>query len=64
MKTTFISLVIAFLIAVLVWASIIILAPGMNLDMAYGLIVGSFIASTVLIALILVLRGRRSQLPD
>lgn len=60
MKTTFVSLVTALLIAVLVWASIIILAPGMNLDIAYGLIVGSFIGSTVLIALVLVLRGRRS----
>lgn len=60
MKTTFISLVTALLIAVLVWASIIILAPGMNLDIAYGIIVGSFIGSTVLIALVLVLRGRRS----
>lgn len=60
MKTTFISLVTALLIAVLVWASIIILAPGMNLDIAYGIIVGSFICSTVLIALVLVLRGRRS----
>lgn len=60
MNTTFISLVTALLITVLVWASIIILAPGMNLDIAYGLIVGSFIGSTVLIALVLVLRGRRS----
>ena len=60
MKTTFISLVTALLIAVLVWASIIILAPGMNLDMAYGLIIGSFIGSTVLTALVLALRGRRN----
>jgi len=60
MKITFISLVTALLIAVLVWASIIILAPSMNLDMAYGLIVGSFIGSTVLIALVLALRARRS----
>lgn len=59
MKTTFISLVIALLIAVLVWASIIILAPGMNLDIAYGIIVGSFIGSTVLIALVLTLRSHR-----
>lgn len=60
MKTTFISLVTALLIAVLVWASIIILAPDMNLDIAYGIIVGAFIGSTVLIALVLVLRGRRT----
>lgn len=58
MRTTFISLCTALLIAVHVWASIIILAPAMNLDMAYGLIVGSFLGSTVLIALVLTLRGR------
>lgn len=60
MRTTFISLVTAFLIAVLVWASIIVLAPDMNLDIAYGMIVGSFIGSVVLTALVLTLRGRRS----
>lgn len=59
MKITFISLVTALLIAVLVWASIIILAPGMNLDMAYGTIVGSFIGSAVLTALVLSVRSRR-----
>lgn len=59
MKITFISLATALLIAVLVWASIIIFAPGMNLDIAYGLIVGSFLGSTVLIALVLALRSRR-----
>jgi len=59
MKTTFISLVTALLIAVLVWASIIIFAPGMNLDMAYGTIVGSFIGSAVLTALVLSVRNRR-----
>lgn len=53
MKITFISLVTALLIAVLVWASIIIFGPGMNLDIAYGLIVGSFIGSAVLTALVL-----------
>jgi len=58
MRTTFISLVTALLIAVLVWASIIVLAPGMNLDIAYGMIVGSFIGSVVLTALVLTLRGR------
>ncbi|WP_314439767.1 hypothetical protein [Massilia timonae] len=60
MKITFISLGTALLIAVLVWASIIILDPGMNLDIAYGLIVGSFLGSTVLTALVLTLRNRRS----
>lgn len=60
MKITFLSLATALLIAVLVWALIIIVAPGMNLDMAYGLIVGSFIGSTVLTALVLALRSRRS----
>lgn len=58
MKITFISLVTALLIAVLAWASIIMLAPGMNLDIAYGIIVGSFLGSTVLTALVLTLRGR------
>lgn len=59
MRTTFISLGIALLIAVLVWASIIFLEPGMNLDKAYNIIVLSFISSAVLIALVLRLRGRR-----
>ena len=60
MKITFISLVTAFLIAVLAWVSIFILAPDMNLDTAYGIIVGSFLGSTVLTALALTLRRRRS----
>lgn len=60
MRTTFISLSTALLIAVLVWACIIFLDPGMNLDKAYGIIVGSFIGSAVLTALVLTLRGRRS----
>lgn len=60
MRTTFISLGIALLIAVLVWASIIVLDPGMNLDKAYNIIVGSFIGSAVLAALALRLRSRRS----
>ena len=51
MRTTFISLSTALLIAVLVWACIIFLDPGMNLDKAYGIIVGSFIGSAVLTAL-------------
>ena len=60
MRTTFISLGIALSVAVLVWASIIFLDPGMNLDRAYNIIVGSFIGSAVLAALVLMLRGRRS----
>jgi len=60
MKITFISLVTAFLIAVLAWVSIFIFAPDMNLDTAYGIIVGSFLGSTVLTALALTLRRRRS----
>lgn len=60
MKITFISLLTALLIAVLAWASIILLAPEMNLDMAYGIIVGSFIGSSVFTTLILALQGRRS----
>lgn len=58
MKTTFISLVTALLITALVWASIVIIDPDMNLDIAYGMIVGSFIGSVVLTALVLTLRGR------
>lgn len=61
MRTTFISLGIALLIAVLVWASIIFLDPGMNLDKAYNIIVLSFIGSAVLAALVLTLRGRRQS---
>lgn len=60
MKTTCISILTALLVAVLAWATIVILAPGMNLDMAYGIIIGSFIGSTVLTALILALRRLRS----
>ncbi|WP_312519295.1 hypothetical protein [Massilia sp.] len=60
MKTTFVSLAIALLIAVIVWASIIVLDPGMNLDRAYNIIVGSFIGSAVITALVLMLRGRHS----
>ena len=60
MKITFISLVTAFLIAVLAWVSIFIFAPDMNLDTAYGIIVGSFLGSAVLTALALTLRRRRS----
>lgn len=59
MRTTFISLGSALLIAVLVWASIIFLDPGMNLDKAYNIIVLSFIGSAVLTALVLMRRGRR-----
>jgi hypothetical protein len=59
MKRTFISLGIALLIAVLVWAAIIFLDPGMNLDRAYSIIVLSFIGSAVLAALVLTRRGRR-----
>lgn len=59
MKTTFISLVTALLITVLVWASIIIIDPDMNLDIAYGMIVCTFIGMAVLAALVLRLWGRR-----
>jgi len=60
MRTTFVSLGIALLIAVLVWALIIVLDPGMNLDKAYNIIVLSFISSAVLAVLVLRLRGCRS----
>ena len=61
MKITFISLVTALLIAVLAWVSIFIFAPDMNLDTAYGIIVGSFLGSTVVTALVLGLRSRRAS---
>lgn len=60
MKTTFISLGTALLVAILVWAFIILLDPGMTLDKAYNIIVGSFIGSAVLTALILRLRRSRT----
>ncbi len=56
MRTTFISLGVALLTAALVWASIILLDPGMNLDKAYNIIFSSFIGSAVLTALVLRLR--------
>ena len=59
MRTAFISFGIALLIAVLAWASIIFLDPGMNLDKAYNIIVLSFIGSAVLTALVLMRRGCR-----
>jgi ABC-type Fe3+-siderophore transport system permease subunit len=59
MKITFASLGIAFVIAVIGWASIIFLDPGMNLDKACGIIVGSFISSAILTALVLAIWGRR-----
>lgn len=59
MRTMFISLGIAFLVAVLVWASIIFFDPGMNLDKAYNIIVLSFIGTAVLTPLFLRLRSRR-----
>jgi ABC-type Fe3+-siderophore transport system permease subunit len=61
MRTTFISLGIALLLAALVWVSIIFLDPGMNLDRAYNIIVCSFIGSAVLAALVLTLRSRRQS---
>ncbi|WP_313030559.1 hypothetical protein [Massilia alkalitolerans] len=60
MRTTFISLGIALLITTFVWASIILLDPGMNLDKAYNIIFSSFIGSAVLTALVLRLRKRRT----
>lgn len=60
MKIALLSLIIAFMIAVVAWASIVLLAPGMNLDKAYGIVVGSFIGSAILTPLVLRLwrRGR------
>lgn len=64
MKTTFLSVATAVLITALVWASIIVIDPDMNLDIAYGMIVGSFIGSVVLTALVLTLRGRSRKQGD
>ena len=58
MRIAFVSFGIALLIALLAWALLIILDPRMSLDMAYGLIVGSFLGSTILTALVLTLRDR------
>jgi len=58
MRTTFISLGIAFLVAVLVWGSIIFLDPGMNLDKAYNIIVLSSIGVGSVTGLALRLRSR------
>jgi Zn-dependent protease with chaperone function len=59
MKHTFISLGVAFLVAVLVWAVIVVFAPTMNLDKAYTIIVLSLIGTAVVTGLVLALWGRR-----
>lgn len=56
MKHTFISLVVAFLMAVVVYLA---LPSKMYVDKAFNIIVLSFIGSAVLTALILRLHGRR-----
>jgi uncharacterized membrane protein len=56
MKQTFISLVVAFLVAVLVYLA---LPSKMYVEKAFNIIVLSFIGSAVLTALVLRLRGRR-----
>ncbi|MEX5748571.1 hypothetical protein [Massilia sp. X63] len=56
MKHTFISLVIAFLVAVLVYVA---LPSQMYVEKALNIIVLSFIGSAVLTALVLRLRRRR-----
>lgn len=57
MKNTFISLVVAFLVAVLVY---LVLPEKMYVEKALNIIVLSFIGSGILTALVLTLRGRRS----
>jgi len=53
MRTTFISLGSALLIAAVVWVSIIFLDPGMNLDKAYNILAAVFIGSAVGTSLLL-----------
>lgn len=59
MKSTFISLGVAFLAVALIYISIFFFDPGMNVEKAFNIIVLSFIGSAVLTALALRLRGRR-----
>lgn len=60
MKTILISLGVAFLAVAIVYISIFLLAPGMNVEQAFGIIFYAFIGSGILTALVLMLRGRRS----
>jgi hypothetical protein len=59
MKRTFISLGVAFLVAVVVWLTIVIFAPTMNVEKAGNIIVLSLIGSAVVTALVLGRWGRR-----
>ena len=57
MKNTFISLVAAFLVAVLVYLA---LPSKMYVEKAFNIIVLSFIGTAIVTALVLRLRSRRS----
>ncbi|QBI02853.1 hypothetical protein [Pseudoduganella albidiflava] len=56
MKSIFISLGVALLVAIVVYVSIFFVDPGMNVEKALNLIICSFLGSVVLTALVLLLR--------
>ncbi len=57
MKNTFISLIVALVVAVLVYLT---LPSKMYVEKAFNIIILSFIGTAILSALVLRLRGRRS----
>lgn len=58
MKNTFISLVVAFLVAALVYLA---LPSKMYVEKAFNIIVLSFLGTAILTALVLRLRSRRAR---
>jgi hypothetical protein len=61
MKTLLISLGVAFLAVVIVYISIFFLDPGMNVEIAFGIIFYTFFGSGILTALVLGLRSSRAS---
>jgi uncharacterized membrane protein YhhN len=61
MKTTFISFGVAFFVATLVYIAIFFLDPGMYVERALNILVGAFVGSGVVTALVLWSRGRKPQ---
>jgi hypothetical protein len=59
MKRTFISLGVAFLVAVLIWFGLGVVAPDIYVEKAFSIIVYPSIAAGVITALALRPRGRR-----
>jgi uncharacterized membrane protein YhhN len=58
MKRTFISLVVAFLVAALVYISIFFFDPGMYVEKAFNILAAAFIGSAVVTSLLLGLWNR------